>query len=261
MTADTARGDGRWLARAALVLVVLGGGLIAMAAATPWHSDAEAYFEGLSRIRAGLYGGMGDPVGMDSFDRASRDFHALQDRYETSKWLYADLGYAAMAWALLLIVVAAINPKLGADRRWLVVVPASLTAVALTVVGVAASAFHLSGRQQLPEWSDTLAIPLMGAAGLGVFLLPVVLCLALAPLVFTRRVPVGLWSVRGCGWATAIPVSLIHLAPALLGALALATIPEAGGWAISTGGAILLWLMLNARAIWLGRKPEPPALP
>lgn len=257
MAGDTTRSDGRWLARAALALVILGGGLIAIATTTSWHTDAEAYFEGLSRIRAGLYSGTGEPVGMDSFDRASRDFHALQDRYETSKWLYADLGYAAMAWALLLIVVAAINPTLGADRRWRVVVPASLTAVALTVVGVAASAFHLSGRRQLPEWSDTLAIPLMGAAGLGVFLLPVVLCLALAPLVFTRRAPVGLWSVRGRGWGTAIPVSLIYLGPALLGALAFATIPEAGGWAISTGGAILLWLMLNARAVWLGHREGP----
>lgn len=253
MVTDTVRGSGRWLRRLALVLVVIGGALIATAAATPWHTDGAAYFEGLSGIRASLYSDMGEAVGTDSFDRASSDFHALQDRYETSKWLYADLGYAALAWALLLVVVAAVNPTLGADRRWLVVVLASLTAVALTVVGVAASAFHLSGRQQLPEWSDTLAIPLMGAAGLGVFLLPVVLCLALAPLVFTRRVPVGLWSVRGSGWVTAISVSLIYLGPALLGALAFATIPEAGGWAISTGGAILLWLMLNARAIWLGR--------
>lgn len=252
MATDTVRGSARWLTRLGLVLVVIGGSLIAMAAVTPWHTDAAAYFEGLSGIRASLYGDMGETVGMDSFDRASSDFHALQDRYETSKWLYADLGYAALAWALLLIVVAAVNPTVGADRRWLVVFPASLTAVALTVVGVAASAFHLSGRHQLPEWSDTLAIPLMGAVGLGIFLLPIVLCLALAPLVFTRRAPISLWSMRGRGWGTAVPVSLIYLGPALFGALALATIPQAGGWAVSTGGAILLWLMLNARAIWLG---------
>lgn len=254
--ANTGRDHGQWLARAALVLVVIGGGLIIMATATPWHTDAEAYFEGLNRVRASLYGAMGGSAGTDSFDQASRDFHALQDRYETSKWLYADLGYAGVAWALLLLVVARVNPVLEADRRWIVVVPASLVAVSLMVVGVAGSAFHLSGRRQVPEWSDTLAIPLMAAAALGVFLLPVVLGLALAPLVFTRRVPVGLGSVRGRGWATAISVSLIYLGPALLGALALATIPEAGGWALSTGGAILLWLMLNARAIWLGRSEK-----
>lgn len=251
--ANTGRDHGRWLTRAALVLVVLSGGLLTMAATTPWHTDAEAYFEGLNRIRASLYGAMGGSAGTDSFDQASRDFHALQEGYETSKWLYADLGYAGVAWALLLLVVAGVNPGLDADRRWIVVVPASLAAVILTVVGVAASAFHLSGRRQLPEWSDTLAIPLMGAIALGMLLLPVVLSLALAPLVFTRRAPVSLWSPKGRGWATAIPVSLIYFGPALLGALALATIPEAGGWAISTGGAILLWLMLNARAIWLGR--------
>lgn len=232
-----------------------------MAQATPWHTDAEAYFEGLTRIRAGLYGGAEGSLGMDSFDRASRDFHALQDRYGTSKWLYADLGYAALAWALLLAVAGVVNPTLSAVRRWLVVVPASLAAVVLTVVGVAASALHLSGRQQLPEWSDTLAIPLMGAAGLGVLLLPVVLSLTLAPLIFTRRKPASLWSLRGRGWGAAILISLIYSGPIVLGALALATIPEAGGWAISTGGAILFWLMLNARAVWLGRKADASALP
>lgn len=232
-----------------------------MAAATPWHTDGTAYFEGLNGIRTSLYSDVGDSVGTGSFDRASREFHALQDRYETPKWLYADLGYAALAWALLLIVAGAVNPTLGPDRRGRVVVPASVAAVALTVTGVAASAFHLSGRRQLPEWSDTLAIPLMGAVGLGMFLLPVVLCLTLAPLVFTRRAPVGLWSLRGRGWATSILVSLVYLGPALLGALALVTILEAGGWAVSTGGAILLWLMLNARAVWLGRKPGVAALP
>lgn len=244
---------GRWLAGAALALAVLGGVLIAMATATPWYTDEAAYFEGLSRIRASLYSDVGGSLATESFDQASRDFHALQDRYETSKWLYADLGYAAVTWALLLMVTAAVNPTLGADRRWVVVVPASLAAVGLTVVGIAASALQLFGRQQLPEWSDTLAIPLMGSAGLGLLMLPVVLCLALAPLVFTQRTPVGLWAVRGRGWGTAIPVSLIYLGPASLGAFALMAIPEAGGWAISTGGAILLWLMLNARAIWLGR--------
>lgn len=245
----------RGLIAVALILAVLGGGLIALAATTPWHTDADAYFEGLSRIRAGLYGAPGS-MGMDSFDQASSAFHALQDRYRTAKWLYADLGYAAMAWSLLLLIVAGIHPTLRADRRVILILPASLAAVGLIVVGAAASAMYAFERRQLPEWSDTLAIPLMGAFGLGALLLPVVLSLALAPIIFTRRGPAPLWVLRGRGWGTAIPIGLIYLAPTLLGALALATIPEAGGWAISTGGAILFWLMLNARAVWLGQSPS-----
>lgn len=250
----------RGLIVGAVVLALLGGGLIALAAVTPWHTDADAYSEGLSRIRADLYGPTGS-IGMDSFDRASSAFHALQDRYRTAKWLYADLGYAAVAWSLLLLVVSGIHPTLRADRRIALVLPAALAAVALMVVGLAASALHLSSRRELPEWSDTLAIPLAGAFLLGLLLLPVVLSLALAPAIFTRRLPAPLWALRGRGWGTAIPVSLIYLAPILLGALTLIGIPDAGGWAVSTGGAILVWLMLNARAIWLGRAPDASALP
>lgn len=241
----------RGLVAAALILAVVGGGLVVLAAATPWHTDADAYSEGLNRIRADLYDESGS-TGLGSFDQASSAFHALQDRFRTSKWLYADLGYAAMAWSLLLITVAGIRPTLQADRRVILLLPASLVAVALIVVGVAASALQLYGRRQLPEWSDTLAIPLMGAISLGVLLLPLVLGLALTPVMFTRRQPSRLWALRGRGWGTAIPVSLIYLVPILLGALSLVTVGEAGGWAASTGGAIMLWLMLNARAVWLG---------
>lgn len=250
MAAKAKWDDGRWLATAALVLAVLGGGLIVMAAATPWHTDADAYFEGLKGIRASLYDDIGGSVGTDSFDRASRDFHALQDRYGTPKWLYADLGYAAVAWSLLLYIAATVG--LRPTRRPTVVVPVSLAAVALLMTGMIASAFQAFGRQQVPEWGDSLAIPLMGAVGLGIVLLPLVLFLALAPVLFTRRAPVVLWSVVGRGWATSLVVSLIYLAPAVLAALTVLVAWQAGGWAMSTGGAVLLWLLLNARAIWLG---------
>jgi hypothetical protein len=250
MPAKATWDDGRWLATAALVLAIVGGGLIAMAAGTPWHTDAEAYFEGLSRIRASLYGDTGGS-GMDSFDRASRDFHALQDQYATPKWLYADLGYAAVAWALLLYVAAVAGWR--PTRRATVVAPLSLAAVGLLVTGMIASAFQTYERQQVPEWADSLAIPLMGSIGAGIVLLPLVLALALAPILFTRRNPVVPWAVVGRGWATSMVVSLIYLAPAVLGGLAILLAWDTGGWAVSTGGAVLLWLMLNARATWLGR--------
>lgn len=253
MAAKATGSDERRLAWAALLLAVLGGGLIAMAATTPWHTDADAYFEGLKGIRASLYGDMGDAGGMDAFDRASRDFHALQDRYETPKWLYADLGYAAVAWSLLLYIAALVG--LRPTRRAIIVIPVSLAAVGLLVIGLIAAAFQAVGRQQVPDWADTLAIPLVGAVGLGIVLLPLVLTLALTPILFTRRAPVVLWSVVGRGWATSLVVSLIYLAPAALAVLAVLVAWQPGGWAISTGGAILLWLLLNARATWLGRAP------
>lgn len=250
-----------WLGRASLLLAFIGAGLIVMAVATPWHTDPDAYFEGLAQIRAELYDDTTVRTETGGFAKASRDFHALQDRYRTSKWLYADLGYAALAWALLALVTSVLNPRLTPDRRWIVVLPTSLAAVGLLVVGVVASALHPFERHQLPEWADTLAIPFMGAALIGVMLLPVVLAFSLAPIILTRRSPARLWSVRGRSWLVSVPITLIYLAPTMLGLLCLVTIPSAGGWAVSTGGAILVWLMLNARAIWLGRTPEAPAVP
>jgi|FLYM01.1.fsa_nt_gi hypothetical protein len=261
MAANSARSAETWFGRASLLLACLGAGLIVMAVATPWHTDADAYFAGLTLIRAELYDDTAVRGGMDAFDQASRDFHALQDRYRTSKWLYADLGYAAFAWSLLALAVAVLNPRLAPDRRGTVVLPASLAAIGLLVVGAAASAIHPFERRQVPEWADTLAIPLMGAGLMGLMLLPVVLAFTLAPILLTRRAPASLCSVRGRSWLASVPVTLIYLAPTLLGLLCLATIPSAGGWALSTGGAILVWLLLNARAIWLGRTPEAPAAP
>ena len=178
MTAWATGSDER-LVWAALLLAVLGAGLVAMAATTPWHTDADAYFEGLKSIRASLYDDRAGPGGMDAFDRASRDFHALQDRYATLKWLYADLGYAAVAWSLLLYVAATVGWR--PTRRATVVLPVSLAAVALLVIGLIAAAFQSLGRGQIPDWADTLAIPLVGAIGAGIVLLPLVLALALAP--------------------------------------------------------------------------------
>ncbi len=259
MAAKQARDwEGR-LGRASLLLAVVGAGLIVMAVATPWHTDADAYFEGLAQIRAELYDDTTVRGGTDAFNQASRDFHALQDRHRTSKWLYADLGYAAFAWALLALAAAVLNPRLAPDRRWLVVFPTSLAAVGLLVVGVAASALHPFERRQVPEWADTLAIPLLGAFAMGLILLPVILAFSLAPLILTRRAPARLWSLRGRSWWVSVPVTLIHLPLIALGLLSLASIPHAGGWAVSTGGAILIWLMLNARATWLGRTPDAEA--
>lgn len=261
MLAKSAWNGEAWLGRASVVMACIGAGLIVMAVSTPWHTDPDAYFEGLAQIRAELYDDTTVRAGTGGFSEASRDFHALQDRYRTSKWLYADLGYAGLAWALLALVTSVLNPRLAPDRRWIVVLPTSLAAVGLLVVGVVASALHPFERRQLPEWADTLAIPLMGAGVIGLMLLPVVLALSLAPIIFTRRAPARLSAVRGRSWLVSAPITLVYVVPAILGLLCLATIPSAGGWAVSTGGAVLVWLMLNARAIWLGRTPETSAAP
>lgn len=242
-----------------MLLAVLGTGLLALATATPWYTDADGYLDGLNGIRNSLYDDTGGSAQSYAFDQASRDFHALQDRYETPKWLLADLGYAAAAWSLLLRLAGAID--LRPTRRATVVVPLSLAAVALLVIGSFAAAFQSYVRRQIPEWADSLGIPLMGAIGAGALLLPMVLALTLAPILFTRREPVVVWHVVGRGWLISLVVSLTYLVPTALAGLAILVAWETGGWAISTGGAVLLWLMLNARATWLGRIPTDRTQP
>jgi hypothetical protein len=245
----------RWFWPTALLLLVAGGLLLAMAQATPLYTDAEAYRTAVDAVRADLYAG--DPAVAD-YHRASDAFFALQDRYRTQKWLYADLGYAALAWAALLTLLSANQRPLRASRRFIVVIPAALAAVGLLGLGAVSSTIQPFGREQLPEWSDTLALPLMGTVFLAVLLLPIVLVLSLTPLVLTRRSPASFWSVRGRGWRTAVLVTLIYLPPVGLALASVALFWQTGGWAVSAGGAILLWLMLNARAVWLGRRPDPP---
>ncbi|MFC7380435.1 hypothetical protein [Brevundimonas sp. GCM10030266] len=75
--------------------MLIGAGLLAVAATTPWHTDSDAYFAGLGAIREGLYSETPD------FSAASEAFKELQSQYRTSKWVWADFGYAAAAGSRL----------------------------------------------------------------------------------------------------------------------------------------------------------------
>jgi hypothetical protein len=233
------------------LLLMVGAGLLALAAATPWHSDAEAYFAGLAVIRQRLYA---DQI---SFDAASDAFHDLQRRFRTAKWLLADYGYVAVAWGLLAGAAGLARPDrtaLLSTRRWWMILGVTILGVCLLSGGFLAASLQLIGRQQIPEWADTLAIAMMGTGVVLLLCLPIFLAFALAPLVFVRRPAAPLWTI-GTGWLRPLVVSLIYLPPiafSLFLITALAAGP--GGWAISVSGALLTWAMLNSRALWLGPK-------
>jgi len=230
------------------LLVLIGAGLLALAAATPWHTDANAYFTGLSAIRQRLY------IDQISFDAASDAFHDLQRRYRTAKWLWADYGYVAVAWGVLAGLTALFRPDRAAPlstRRWWVILGATSLGLVSLYVGLFAATLQPMMRQQIPEWADSAAIPIYAATSMMVFLSPVVLVFALAPLIFIRRPPAPLWTV-GTGSGRVWVVSLIYLLPmafSLVLITALAAGP--GGWGISVAGGLLAWAMLNARALWL----------
>lgn len=260
MAANTVRGDGRWLARTALLLVLIGGGLIAIAAAMPWHTDSDAYFAGLNAIRGRLY----ETNGTLDFDAASDAFHSLQDQYRTLKWLYADLGYSALSWGVLALTVAFIrNDGEGrlTTRSGLLTSLATLAGLGLLLTGLLASGLQPMGREQIPEWADSFAIVLFGALALMAIIAPTVFALALWPVVFTQRQPAPLLAASGRGWMTSVIVTVVYLVPIAGAAVLLISVGQTAGWAASPAGALLLWSLLNARAIWLGQSANTPALP
>jgi hypothetical protein len=238
------------------LLLAVGAGALTMAAITPWHSDSDAYFAGLGVIRENLYSGELD------FEAASNRFHDLQDRYRTAKWLWADYGYAAIAWGVLAGLVAARRSGRRApltSRSWLLVTGTLIAGLGLLYVGLLAGALQPMARQQVPEWADSVAIPIMGATFSIVLLAPVYLLSTLTPLFF-RQTPAALFTT-GVGWLGGVVISLIYLLPVGLAFfMILMLVGGAGGWAVSSAGWLLGWAALNGRAIALGA-PRASLLP
>jgi len=233
------------------ILLITGAVMVVLAFLTPQYTDPLSYATGFDALQAELYGST-DP----DFGAASEAFHQLQDRHHTAKWFYADMGYAALAWAALVLMAASARKHGWISVRWTtrsagVLIVTCLLAVMLTTVGVIASAFQAYTRAELPPWADSLAIPLMGALGFSPILLGVLGLLSLAPLALRQR-PASLFALRGRGHGSSVLVTLVYLPPLLLAGSGLLSVADSGGWALSTGSALMCWLILNGRAIWLG---------
>jgi hypothetical protein len=230
----------RLTAAVSLVLLLAGAVLLWLAATTPWHTDSRAYFAELAALRARLY--MREPS-MADFKAATAAFLALQDKYATRKWLYADMAYASLSLGLFAAVVAGLVARFGrsllsTQRNAPVVIGVTLLALAATLTGLWADPWHRFYREQLPEWSDTLAIPLAGAV---IAMIPISLISAL--LVFTRPPH----------WPATV-ANLIYGLPLAFAAFLVSSFASRGGWALVPGGLMLLWLLLNARALWIAPK-------
>jgi hypothetical protein len=247
-----ARSEIAWAAAA--ILLFSGAGLLVWAKVTPWHSNSDAYFAALDAIKA-----QADAENPD-FDALSRAFFANQHRYATRKWLYADIGYVLVAWSALAVLIAGVVRE--ASWRRLIrtqtgVQPLLITAVlacALLPVSLLAGDLHAIGRWQIPYWADSIDIPIMRAETTCVFLVPAILLYALTPLL-KRPAPQQplLVITRAPHWPAAL-ITLLYLPPLALAGLLTADAFSPGGWASSANGALLAWLMLNARAMAIGQR-------
>ena len=241
-----------------LTLLLAGGVLLWLAAVTPWHSNSDAYFAELRALRGALYFGDPDP---EAFRRATVRFDALQAKYATRKWLYADLAYASFATGAVLAVVAGLAARFGArllttQRNAFVVIGVMLAALVATLVGLAADPLHRMYREQLPEWSDAIAIPLAGAVMAMIPIGLITVVLALTPLIARRqaRGPLLVLS-RPPHWPATI-ANLVYALPLAFAVFLLTSFASRGGWALIPAGLMLLWLFLNGRALWIAPKEK-----
>jgi hypothetical protein len=251
----------RVIAAIALVLLLAGGVLLWLAAATPWHTDSNAYFAELQRLRATLY--LGQPDG-ETFKAASTRFAALQAQYATRKWLYADLAYACFSLAACAAIVAGLAMRVGTrllrtQKSALVVIGVTVLALVATLAGLAADPLHRFYREQLPEWSDALEIPLAGALVAMIPIATVTFLLVLPPLVFRRRAsgPLLVFT-RPPHWPS-ILANAVYALPLAFAVFLITSFASRGGWALAPAGLLLLWLFLNGRALWIAPKGEGAA--
>lgn len=243
---------GRW-APAIIGLLLLGAGavLLTVGLLTPQYTDAHAYdaaLEGLTRQHA---------IGIIGQDPAIDAFYDLQDRFNTRRWFYVDLGWSALALSALAFVVfiARVANQPLTTREPAVVLPATALALGLFFMGLAANPFLAARREQLPMWAELIGIPIFWAAVVTAVLAPILALLALPSLYFGREAR-GLFR-SGRGWIATVIATVLYLPP-LAGALFVlseATYP--GGSILILSAGLIIWLLLNARAHWLGLKAQP----
>jgi hypothetical protein len=248
----------RVIALLSLGLLLAGAVLLGLAALTPWHSDSNAYFNELQRIRGKLY--FGQP-GAEDFRQATLRFNSLQVRYATHKWLYADLGYSCLTLAACAGGVAALVARFGArllrtQRSAWVLLGVTVLALVATLAGLAADPLHRFYREQLPEWSDTLNIPLAGALVAMIPLTTITLLLVAPPLVLRRRAsgPLLVFT-RPPHWPS-ILANAVYGLPLAFAVFLISSLASRGGWALAPAGLMLLWLFLNARALWIAPRAD-----
>lgn len=230
------------------LLLLAGTVLLATGLLTPQYTDEPAYRAALDVLSRDYHDGRFGSGGATEF------FYDLQDRFGTRRWLYLDLSATAFAWgvAALGLALARVSGLRLTTREPAITLPAVAVAIGLFLAGLSAGPILLFQREQLPTWSDTVGIPIFGAMAVTAILAPVLTLLAL-PSLYVGREPRGLFR-SGRGWIANVIVSSLYLPPLAGAAYLLLAAPEPGGWLLTFAAWLMIWLLLNARAHWLGVK-------
>jgi hypothetical protein len=231
----------KWLLVIAFAMMGAAIAFLILAKNTPWHTNSAAYF-------AERYAG------------GAKEYYRALHKYETNKWLYADAGYGLAGWSVALVAVAQLVKKHGwrsmvmtTSSAWRIV-GLTLLACGLMCAGTVVGGHQLLYRGYGYDGSGGAAMSVAIADSLWLVGTPIFLAFTLAPL---WRKPVGGLTLIpskpiGRGLLVSLLCAPFLLVPGLLmwSAVNLA----AGGWGFSIGAVLSVWLILNARALWMSER-------
>lgn len=225
--------DGRRVVLAPGALLCLTGlGLVWLSSNTPQYLSEAAFSQ------AYQYG-----------DTAS--FWAALERYETNKFRLADVGYLCLAWGALLGAISLVpgNGALGlvrtGTRNWPIVLVLAIIGFLAVWLGLIAGILYEFRRFEVPPWADSIGIPLAYLTSFSIGLSLLLAPFLLAPL-WLKRTPAGLFRWNRSRRAAIMAGAIYGVPMAITLLLTIWSTLDAGGYAISIGGGILTWLLLNA---------------
>jgi hypothetical protein len=249
---------------AAAFLVLAGLALVLLAKFTPWHSSEEFY-----DLRDALEARAFDDQKPDrpDYDVLSQEFHALERRYGTNKWLYADVGYLLVALSLMTAILGVFGQSIGvifrSTHHRVLVVGLFVVAYAGFFLGMMASAVHDIGRYQVPMWADSLGIPFAAAVfGAQMLALPTALFM-LWPLARPKTIGLSLaWFNRKQIVGSTLATMIYGVTGVGLMLMAVSSALSSGSWLLTPSLLIMGWLALNDRVLLIAPEadlaPHPP---
>lgn len=199
-------------------------------------------------------------------DKASRLFHAVQDRHATNKWLLADLGYLALALGAAIGLLAALfreslMSRLTHTHSWKTTALVGLTAASLLCAAAVASAHHEYARGLLPPWADTLAVAYADGIVLFIIALLLLALTCLPPHALRRSNGASLLVVSRPPLPIAFAANLVFFPLACFACFyAIVYGQWSGAWLATLAFLLVAWLFLHARGVLLAPPKESAAV-
>lgn len=241
----------RWGLVIAALLLIAAAVLLAVANGIAPRTEIATYEKGLDAITQQL------AANEIHSDKASRRFHALQNRHATTKWLLIDLGYLALALGVATAAFATLSRgemvrQLTRSHSWKTTALLALTVALLLCAGGVASANHELARGLLPPWADAPAAAYADAAALAIMAFVFVAAVCLPPHALGRDIGASLFAISRPPFLVAFAANLIYFPLACIACFLAASYAQfSGAWLATPAFLLMAWLFLHARGVIL----------